>query len=203
MNSQAKKAFLIVFGILLIDQVSKYLVKTNMILGEDYHVIGDWFRLHFVENNGMAFGLEFGGEKGKFFLTLFRILAVGAIIWFLNDLIKKKEHPGLIACVAMILAGAIGNIIDSVFYGVIFTDSHYQVASMFPEGGGYAGWFQGKVVDMLYFPLIDTRLPEWAPIWGGRHFIFFRPVFNIADSSITTGVFTILIFQKRFFKKKT
>lgn len=186
--------------VLIIDQVSKYLVKTSMMLGEEIKVISDWFILHFTENNGMAFGLEFAGEYGKLFLSIFRILAVIAIAYYLVQLIQKEVHRGLIISVTLILAGAIGNIIDSVFYGMIFNESYYQVASLFPEEGGYSSFLHGRVVDMLYFPVINTHLPEWVPFLGGRHFIFFRPVFNVADTAITTGVFTIIFFQKRYFK---
>lgn len=192
--------FVILFSVLLIDQVSKIIVKTNMMLGEEFKVLGDWFRIHFTENNGMAFGFEFAGEYGKLFLTIFRIVAVVAIAYYLFQLVKKDMPKGFIASVSLILAGAIGNIIDSVFYGVIFNESYYQVASLFPEGGGYSTLLHGRVVDMLYFPVINTHLPDWFPFWGGRHFIFFRPIFNMADTAITTGVFTILFFQKSFFK---
>ena len=192
--------FVILFSVLLIDQVSKIIVKTNMMLGEEFKVLGDWFRIHFTENNGMAFGFEFAGEYGKLFLTIFRIVAVIAIAYYLFQLVKKDMPKGFIASVSLILAGAIGNIIDSVFYGVIFNESYYQVASLFPEGGGYSTLLHGRVVDMLYFPVINTHLPDWFPFWGGRHFIFFRPIFNMADTAITTGVFTILFFQKSFFK---
>ncbi len=192
--------FVILFTVLLIDQVSKIIVKTNMMLGEEFKVLGDWFCIHFTENNGMAFGFEFAGEYGKLFLTLFRIVAVIAIAYYLFQLVKKDMPKGFIASVSLILAGAIGNIIDSVFYGVIFNESYYQLASLFPEGGGYSTLLHGRVVDMLYFPVINTHLPDWFPFWGGRHFIFFRPIFNVADTAITTGVFTILFFQKTFFK---
>lgn len=191
--------------ILIADQVTKILVKTTMVLGTpgEKKVIGDWFRLHFIENNGMAFGLEFGGDVGKIALTIFRIIASIAIAWYLNDLIKRGAPKGFIISITFILAGAIGNIIDSVFYGIIFNDSTYfQPAVMFPEGGGYSGILKGKVVDMLYFPVIDTYLPDWFPFWPNKHFIFFRPVFNIADSAVTSGVMLILLFQKRFFKEE-
>jgi signal peptidase II len=171
-----------------------------MSLGDEFVVFKDWFILHFVENNGMAFGFEFAGEYGKMFLSIFRILAVVAIGWYLFKLAKQKEFPfGFIVSISLIFAGAIGNIIDSLFYGLIFQDSYGQVSAIFPEGGGYAGFLHGKVVDMFYFPLINGRYPEWLPFLGGNQFIFFRPVFNIADSAITIGIFSILIFYRKYF----
>ena len=195
-----KKAVLTVFLVLVLDQVSKIWVKTQMIYDESIPVLGHWFYIHFIENPGMAFGLEFGGTIGKLALSLFRVIAVVLIIIYLRKLIHKKASSGLIISISLILAGAIGNIIDSAFYGLIFSESNYfTVAELFPSGGGYAGFLHGNVVDMLYFPLFDGRFPEWLPFWGGDHFLFFRPIFNIADSSITIGVFLILINQKRFF----
>jgi signal peptidase II len=173
-----------------------------MSLGDEIVVFKDWFILHFVENNGMAFGFEFAGEYGKMFLSIFRILAVIAIGWYLFRLTKEKELPfGFIVSISLILAGAIGNIIDSLFYGMIFDHSYGQVAAMFPEGGGYAGFLHGKVVDMFYFPLVSGYYPDWLPFWGGNEFLFFRPVFNIADSSITVGIFMILLFYRNYFNK--
>jgi len=198
-----KKSILLIVAILLVDQVSKFIIKTNMILGQEIHVLGNWFILHFTENNGMAFGMEFGGESGKIILSIFRILAVIAIGWYLKNLIKEKSPAGLILAISVILAGAIGNIIDSAFYGMIFTESYYQVAELFPEGREvYSSFLHGRVVDMLYFPVIDGYYPSWVPFWGGERFIFFRPVFNVADSAITIGVFIILIFQRRFFMEE-
>jgi len=162
-----------------------------MTMGQEIHVIGDWFLIHFTENNGMAFG--------KIFLSIFRILAVIGISYYLRYMIMQKAHHGMIIALSLILAGAIGNIIDSLFYGMIFSDSWGQVASLFPEGGGYSSFLHGRVVDMLYFPVIRGNWPAWIPWIGGNQLIFFRPVFNIADSSITIGVFIVLIFQKRFF----
>ena len=173
-----------------------------MSLGDEIVVFKNWFILHFVENNGMAFGFEFAGEYGKIFLSVFRILAVVAIGWYLFKLAKQKEIPfGFIVSISLILAGAIGNIIDSLFYGLIFEQSYGQVSTIFPEGGGYAGFLHGKVVDMFYFPLITGRYPDWFPFLGGNEFLFFRPVFNIADSSITIGIFSILIFYRKYFNK--
>ncbi len=151
----------------------------------------------------MAFGLKWGGEAGKLLLTLFRIVAVSFFSYWLLNLVKKNAHWGFIISVAMIIAGAMGNIIDSIFYGVIFSESHPggPVAQLFPAVGGYGTWLHGRVVDMLYFPLIEGVFPSWVPIWGGEYFVFFRPIFNIADFSISTGVITILLFQKRFFGK--
>lgn len=195
-----KKSILLILVVLFIDQTLKFWIKTNLMLGEEIHVLGSWFILHFTENNGMAFGLELAGEFGKIILSLFRIAAVCAIGWYLHSLIKEKVPQGLVLSIALILAGAIGNIIDSAFYGMIFNESYGQLASLFPEEGGYSSFLHGRVVDMFYFPIIDTHLPSWFPVWANKHFVFFRPVFNIADSAITVGVSIILIFQKRFFK---
>ncbi len=191
-----------VFLVLLIDQLVKVWIKTNMYLGQEFPVLGDWFIIHFVENNGMAFGIEFAGEYGKMFLSLFRVVAVTGIGWYLIKLIKKEEVPmGFIACIALIFAGAIGNIIDSAFYGLIFNESYGQVAQFLPEEGGYSSFLHGKVVDMLYFPLFSGRYPSWLPFWGGNDFLFFRPVFNIADSAITVGIFSVLLFYRQLFSE--
>jgi signal peptidase II len=198
--STTTKSILIVLTILITDQILKIWIKTSMILGQEIHVSGNWFILHFTENDGMAFGINFPGNSGKIILSLFRIAAIAGIAFFLRHLIVNKAHQGFIFSVALILAGAVGNIIDSAFYGLFFDNSWGHVAKMFPEEGGYAPFLYGKVVDMLYFPIIRGYWPQWFPVWGGREFIFFRPVFNIADSSITVGVFIILFFQKRFFK---
>lgn len=194
-----KRPLLIIASILLIDQAAKIWIKTHFYLGQEIRVAGDWFIIHFTENNGMAFGLEFGGSFGKLFLSIFRIALVTGIGWYLLRLIRSKASSGAIICFSLIFAGAIGNIIDSAFYGLIFTDSMLGVAEMFPKGGGYAGFLQGRVVDMLYFPLISGQFPSWVPFWGGESFQFFRPVFNIADSSISVGVILLLLFQKSFF----
>ncbi|WP_339740447.1 lipoprotein signal peptidase [uncultured Sunxiuqinia sp.] len=200
--SRLTKSLGLVFLILLIDQLIKVWIKTNMYLGQEFPVLGDWFLIHFVENNGMAFGIEFAGEYGKIFLSLFRVVAVAGIGWYLFKLIKKEEIPmGFIACIALIFAGAIGNIIDSAFYGLIFNESYGQIAQFLPDEGGYSSFLHGKVVDMLYFPLFSGRYPQWLPFWGGNDFLFFRPVFNIADSAITIGIFSILIFYRQLFSQ--
>lgn len=190
---------MIIVLVLLVDQVSKIWIKTNMYLGQEYQVFGDWFIIHFTENNGMAFGLEFAGEYGKLFLSVFRVFAVGFIGWYLFRFIKEKAPASLIISLSLVFAGALGNIIDSAFYGLIFDDSLSQVAGFMPEEGGYAGFLHGRVVDMLYFPVIEGHFPEWFPIWANEHFLFFRPVFNIADSAITIGVLIFIIFQRSFF----
>lgn len=193
-----KLPLLIIFLVLLLDQTVKIYIKTHFVLGEE-HVITKWFIIHFIENPGMAFGMQFSGDWGKLILSLFRIVAVGFISLYLVKLVKANAHTGLIICVALIVAGAAGNIFDSAFYGLIFSDSNYQVATLFPPGGGYAGFLHGKVVDMLYFPIFNGTFPQWLPIWGGQRYLFFSPVFNVADSSITTGVIAILLFQRTFF----
>lgn len=192
----------IIFLVLFIDQSLKIWVKTQMNYGDEIKILGlDWALIHFVENNGMAFGISLGGIYGKLALSLFRIIAVGFLIYYLRLLVRSNVSTGLLASFSLILAGALGNILDSAFYGLIFSDSPYHggLAELFPEGGGYAGFLHGKVVDMLYFPIIDTYFPEWVPYWGGSHFMFFKPVFNIADLSITLGVINILLFQRSFF----
>jgi signal peptidase II len=198
--SKLSKALIIIFSILVADQILKIWVKTNMSLGEEIKVIGNWFIILFVENNGMAFGFELSGGYGKIFLSVFRILAVIAIGWYLVKLSKRDLPMGFIACIAMIFAGAVGNIIDSAFYGLLFDQSYGQVASLHP-GHGYAGFLHGKVVDMFYFPIIKGHFPMWFPIWKGQDFIFFRPVFNIADASITTGIISALLFYRKQFNK--
>jgi len=197
--SKLNKSILLVVLILVADQVLKIWIKTNMMLGQEFRIFGNWFIIHFVENNGMAFGFEFGGEYGKIFLSLFRIVAVIGIGWYITKLVKKDLPMGFIACVSMILAGAIGNIIDSAFYGLIFNHSAGQLATLFPEGGGYAGFLHGRVVDMFYFPLVSGTYPDWVPMLGGSDFEFFRPVFNIADSAISVGIFSIIFFYRKQF----
>lgn len=196
-----KKPLIIVLIILLLDQAFKFWVKTSFYLGEEIHIFGNWFILHFTENEGMAFGMQFGGEYGKLILSIFRIIAIifiGIYIYILN---RKGAPKGLIISFSLIFAGAMGNIIDSAFYGLIFSESSYHtVATLFPEGGGYATFLHGKVVDMLYFPVFKGYLPDWVPFWGGDYFIFFRPVFNLADSAITIGVLMLILFNRRYFK---
>ncbi|PST84125.1 lipoprotein signal peptidase [Pedobacter yulinensis] len=180
------KPLILILLVLIADQAIKTWVKTTMFYGQEHKILGNWFILHFTENNGMAFGMEFGGEFGKLALSLFRIVAVAGIGYGLHYLIRHKYHRGLILNVALIFSGALGNIIDSVFYGKIY---------------GYATLLHGRVVDMFYFPIIQGTFPAWVPIWGGEDFIFFRPVFNLADAAISVGVILILIFQKKYFKE--
>lgn len=199
-------ALLLILVILIIDQSLKIWVKTNFAIGDELKVLGNWFILHFTENPGMAFGITFWGIWGKIALSLFRIVAIVAIGWYLNHLIKQNVKTGIVVGLSLILAGAIGNIIDSAFYGYLFDSgttysaqfnqwvSYYGVSKLNFEG--YAGFLQGCVVDMFYFPIIDTVLPNWIPFVGGEHFVFFRPVFNIADSAITTGVIYLLLFHR-------
>ena len=192
-----KKPLLVIFLVLLVDQISKFWIKLNMTIGESFSVLGDWFQIYFIENNGMAFGWEFGEQYGKLALSIFRIIAVALLFYFIYYLRKKKTKFGPLLGISLITAGALGNIIDGMFYGLIFGESTFaQVATLFPEGGGYAGFLQGKVVDMLYFPLFT--FPEWMPFCGGQ--IFFSPIFNIADSAITIGFLYLLIFQWDFLK---
>jgi signal peptidase II len=195
-------AILTIVLILVFDQILKIWIKTNFRLGEEVHIIGNWFNLHFVENKGMAFGFEFAGRYGKVILTLFRLVAATAIFWYLMKLIKKGIPTGLVISIALIFAGAVGNVIDSSFYGLIFTDSFGRIAEMFPKGGGYETFLHGSVVDMLYFPIINGTWPSWSPIYAGEPFIFFSPVFNIADSSITIGIGIILIFYRKYFSEE-
>ena len=198
---------ILIAAIILLDQALKFYVKLNYFAGEEHNVFGNWFRLHFVENEGMAWGWKFGGENGKIFLTLFRLAAVIWGTFLIKDFIKKQYHKGFIICTALIYAGALGNLIDSMFYGFLF-DSTYNthnfqnanVVAHLLTGKGYGSFLQGKVVDMLYFPLFESNFPKWMPFWGGEKFLFFSPVFNVADASISLGVIAIFIFQGKFFK---
>ena len=201
MKAITRNSILLILLILLIDQTLKIWIKTHMTLGQEFKILGNWFIIHFTENNGMAFGIEFWGVNGKIFLTLFRIVAVIGIGWYLNHLIKENAPKMLVFSIALIMAGAMGNIIDSVFYGVLFDESFYQVSRFLPQDGGYSTWLQGRVVDMFYFPILKGQFPDWFPFWANQTFIFFRPVFNIADSAITIGVAYILIFERSFFKQ--
>lgn len=189
---------------MILDQILKVYIKTNFEYGSGFDLLNlSWAKIHFVENEGMAFGISFGGAAGKLALSLFRIAMIAFLIYLISKLIKAKESYGLLISFALIIAGALGNIVDSAFYGMIFSESpkfHGGVAEFMPEGGGYAKFLHGKVVDMLYFPIIDTILPDWFPLWGGERFQFFKPVFNIADTAISTGVISILVFHRRFFK---
>ena len=201
--STRKKLIIFIIALLVIDQVVKIWIKTHMMIGDEFSVFGNWFKIHFIENNGMAFGMELGGGKwGKTVLSVFRLVAVVGIAWYLGRLIKEKAPMGVILSFGLIFCGAVGNIIDSAFYGMIFSDSYSQVATLFPHGGGYSSFLHGKVVDMLYFPLYEGFLPQWIPIWGGDFFVFFLPVFNLADSYITIGVFILLLFHRKFFASK-
>lgn len=200
-----RSVFFIISAIVIADQLLKIYVKTHYHAGESHPVLGNWFQLYFIENEGMAYGWKFGGEFGKMALTLFRLGAVIYGVFYIKKIIEKKYATGFIICVALIFAGALGNLIDSMFYGLIFESSSfdtYQIAKIFPKHG-YAGFLHGNVVDMLYFPIIHTKLPSWIPVWGGTYFDFFSPIFNLADASISTGIIAILVFQKRFFKNNS
>jgi signal peptidase II len=198
-----RKVVLIIALIIIADQALKVWIKTSYGYGDTGITGMNWFKIYFIENKGMAWGWEFGGEWGKMILTLFRLAAVIFGTWYIIKIARKPQYSrGFIICAALIYAGALGNLIDSMFYGLIFSKSDYGViATMFPTEGGYAGFLHGKVVDMLYFPIIDSKFPSWVPFVGGDDFEFFSPIFNIADASISVGVITLLLFQKRFFKK--
>ncbi|AOZ99269.1 MULTISPECIES: lipoprotein signal peptidase [Flavobacterium] len=196
-----RKAYLLIFLVLIVDQISKIYIKTNFILGEEVEVF-NWFKIHFIENEGMAWGTQIPGTYGKLFLTLFRLVAVGGIGYWLWDSVEKKHSSNyLVVAIALILAGAFGNIIDSVFYGVIFDDSSSQLATLFSKEP-YGTYFHGKVVDMFYFPIWQGNLPEWLPVWGGRNFTFFNAIFNVADVAISTGVGILIAFNKKAFHHK-
>lgn len=195
-----RKAYLLIFLVLIVDQISKIYVKTNFILGEEVAVF-DWFKIHFIENEGMAWGTQIPGAYGKLILTLFRLVAVGGIGYWLWDSVERKHSSNyLVVAIALILAGAFGNIIDSVFYGVIFDDSSSQLATLFSDQP-YGEYFHGKVVDMFYFPFWHGNLPQWLPFWGGRDFTFFNAIFNVADVAISTGVGILIVFNKKAFHK--
>ena len=201
--SKSRIVLIIIFVILIIDQASKFWIKTNMTLGESFPVIGDWFNIYFIENDGMAYGFSFGGKIGKLVLTFARLFFIGFIIHYLRKLIKESAPMGVLVGISLILVGALGNIIDNIFYGLLFSESTYSTVAEFLPGAGlnYAPLLFGKVVDMLYFPLFETTLPNWLPIWGGENYLFFSPIFNIADSCITVGFAYLLLFEKSFFKK--
>ncbi len=192
---QARLVVLLVAALIVVDQVVKILVKTNMQIGEDIPLIGEWCRLHFIENEGFAFGMSMGGATGKVVLTLLRLVASVAIAWLLVRLVKGGTRSSLVVSLALIFAGAVGNLVDSCFYGLIFNESYYSVATLFPAEGGYAPLLQGKVVDMFYFPLFEFDWPTWVPLVGGNHFEFFNAIFNVADSAITIGIVWLMIDQ--------
>jgi signal peptidase II len=194
-----KKAYLLIFIILLVDQISKIYIKTHFVLGEEVNVLS-FFKILFIENEGMAWGTQIPGAYGKIILTLFRLCAVTGIGYWLWDAVKKDSSNYLVVAIALILAGAFGNIIDSVFYGVIFDDSYHNVATLFSDQP-YGTYFHGKVVDMLYFPFWKGNLPSWLPFWGGKEFTFFNAIFNIADMAISTGVGILIVFNKKAFHK--
>ena len=196
--SKGHKLLILGIALVVIDQVIKVLVKTNMTLGQSFNVLGDWFRIVFVENKGMAFGMAFGGTVGKILLSVFRVVLSAFLIWWVGRLSRREDVPsGVLVGLTLITAGAIGNIVDSLFYGLVFSESTWTDVAFW--GGNYAPFLCGKVVDMFYFPLIDTYLPDWMPLVGGKHFTFFDPVFNFADSCVTVGAFYLIIFHWKFF----
>lgn len=198
--SKGKLAVLVIALVLAADQALKIWIKTHMMIGEEIHIFGNWFIIHFTENNGMAFGIQFFGRFGKYMLSIFRIIAVALLIYYICRLAKRTEKPvrtGYYVCIALITAGAIGNIIDCALYGLIFDQSLNNLANLVPFGSGYSSFLQGRVVDMLYFPLIEGHWPAWSPFRPTEEFIFFRPIFNIADSAITCGMIWMLIFERK------
>lgn len=190
---------LIVPAVLLLDQASKFAVKLNMRIGDDIRIF-DWFHIHFLENNGMAFGMSFGENAGKLLLSLIRLALIGFLCWYIrkaNQAYKAKEiKTSLMVCLSLVLAGAVGNMLDCAFYGLIFSESYFSLATLFPEGGGYAPLLFGRVVDMLYFPIIHGYWPTWMPVVGGNELLFFRPVFNIADSAVSVGFILFVLTQR-------
>lgn len=198
-----RHAIIIVLLVIFFDQALKFYIKTHYYYGQEVNILGHWFRLHFIENEGMAFGMKLSqADVGKLILTLFRLAAVIFGFFLLKKLVVKKYNKGTIICGALILAGALGNLIDSMFYGLIFTESSFHIAHLTQLGQGYGKFLHGRVVDMLYFPLFTVKLPSWVPFAGGENFEFFEPVFNIADAAISTGVLTLVLFQKRLIHKK-
>lgn len=200
LTKSGKYYWVLVLGLILIDQLSKIYVKTHFYLGEEVVVIPNWFRLSFTENQGVAFGMEWGGELGKYILSIFRIIFSGVIAYMLLKKIREGEHKGILIAGSLILAGAIGNVIDGIFYGTIFSGSSYHmsnVATFVPFGQGYSTLLQGKVVDFFYFPLINSVYPDWFPMVGGHPFSFFNAIFNVADSCITIGLALFLIFMNK------
>ena len=198
MKKQTKIVLFIILLLLFLDQLTKVLVKTNMSIGESFMIFGDWFQIRFIENKGAAYGFEFGGDFGKLFLSVLRIILIGGLIYYISKLLKQKQKLGYIIGFILILSGAVGNMIDSVLYGVIFSESTpWQVASFVPLGEGYQTWLHGSVVDMLYFPIFTTTFPEWMPVVAGDEYTFFSPIFNVADSYITIGAFYLLLFYRK------
>lgn len=198
-----RSAIFIVLAVIVCDQLLKYYIKTHFYYGQEVNVIGHWFKLHFIENEGMAFGMKLGNaDMGKLILTLFRLVAVIFGFFLLKSLVVKNYSKGVIICGALILAGALGNLIDSMFYGLVFTESSFHLANVAKLGQGYGKFLHGRVVDMLYFPIVETRMPSWVPFVGGSDFVFFEPVFNIADAAISVGVLTLVFFQKRLIHKR-
>lgn len=202
MKITAKNIIILSVILVIVDQISKIWIKTTMTIDQSYHILGDWFQIRFIENPGAAYGMELGGDYGKLILSLFRVAAVIFIGIYVSRLLKKKAPQGVIIAFTMILVGALGNIIDSALYGMIFTESTYNtVSTITAMGEGYGTFLHGNVVDMLYFPIIDiSRMPDWIPIWGGERFIFFSPIFNLADSYISIALIYLIIFQRKFFK---